>query len=381
MTERIFVWDQEGALEAIEEAGFPSEDDLQELIAKHPALLDGEQIRPDAPRRWILVGREQGIPETAGEGDWWSLDHLLLDQDGTPTLVEVKRGDNSEIRRKVVGQMLEYAAHAVQNWNIDSLRRSFDESTRSQGLSPQDVLGELLQSDDEPDAIEFWRLVENNLKSANLRLLFVADQIPPSLKRIAEFLNQQMDRVEVLAVEIKQFQGQLVQTLVPRVFGSTGKVTEADVKGPKLTRQEFLDDLPSDASRSAAERLLAVHREKGGIEVWGKSGVTLRVQYSKRREPLTVAWFYPPSKAGSEWMKTRKFTFGEGVTEYDDPNLGEDVRSVLKEWTHQFKEESFTEDVSSKGVVAWSVSYEDIAGNIEVLEKRLAEVVSKLAAL
>lgn len=52
---------------------------------------------------------------------------MLVDQDAVPTLVEVKRGSNPEIRRTIVGQMLEYAAHAAQRRRI---RRAFTSSSR-----------------------------------------------------------------------------------------------------------------------------------------------------------------------------------------------------------------------------------------------------------
>lgn len=29
--------------------------ELQELIARNPALLPGEQINPESPRRWIVI--------------------------------------------------------------------------------------------------------------------------------------------------------------------------------------------------------------------------------------------------------------------------------------------------------------------------------------
>ena len=67
-------------------------------------------------RRWILVTREKGIAPVRGEAARWSVDHLLIDQDGVPTLAEVKRGSNPEIRRAIVGQLLEYAAHAAETW-------------------------------------------------------------------------------------------------------------------------------------------------------------------------------------------------------------------------------------------------------------------------
>ena len=40
-----------------------------------------------------------------------------------------------------------------------------------------------------------------------MRLVFLADEIPSELRRIVEFLNQQMDPAEVLAVEVRQFIG------------------------------------------------------------------------------------------------------------------------------------------------------------------------------
>ena len=48
-------------------------------------------------------------------------------------------------------------------------------------------------------------------------MLFVADQIPTELQSIVEFLNEQMDSAEVLAVKIKQHMGDELKTLVPRV--------------------------------------------------------------------------------------------------------------------------------------------------------------------
>ncbi len=156
MTERIYTRDQHGRLEPLEEERFAKEDELQALIAEHPEVLDGEQMRPGDPLRWILITREQGIAESPSDAAArWAVDHLIVDQDAVPTLVEVKRGSNAEIRRTVVGQMLEYAAHAARTWTADTLRRAFEESTITRGLDPNEELGRLLMADEEPDADGF----------------------------------------------------------------------------------------------------------------------------------------------------------------------------------------------------------------------------------
>ena len=87
----VFVLNDANTLVSLEAAHFASEDDFQVLPAKFPELLAGDQIDPSNPRRWVLIRREIAIPSDENGGGRWSLDHLFLDQDGVPTLVEIKR--------------------------------------------------------------------------------------------------------------------------------------------------------------------------------------------------------------------------------------------------------------------------------------------------
>jgi hypothetical protein len=173
-----------------------------------------------APRRWLLIRREMDIPIAPDSGGWLSLDHLFLDQDGIPTLVEVKRSSDSRIRREMVGQMLDYAANAVVYWPVAMVRARFE---ATHGENAEQVLLDFLGEGD-PD--EFWKQAEENLKNGKVRLLFVADMIPPELQRVVEFLNGQMSPAEVLAVEIKQYSDGVIQTLVPRVLGQSAKAEQ-----------------------------------------------------------------------------------------------------------------------------------------------------------
>ncbi len=384
MPERIYTKAAGGRLESVEEVSFSSEDELQALIADHPELLDGQQMRPDDALRWILVTREQGIAEKSSMGDRWAVDLLLIDQEGVPTLAEIKRGSNPEIRRTAVGQLLEYAAHAAQTWDGTTLRHTFEATAASHDRDPGEVLGRLLRTDGEPnteDIEEFWQRVATNLAAPRLRLLVVADDIPDSLRRTVEFLNRQMGTVEVLAVEIKQFEGASTQTLVPRVFGRTENASarKSASPTPKMTPQQFLEEFASAEIRDAADRLLKIGSQMGTAS-WGPSGVTIKAQCPLRQAPISVAWLYPPSKAGMGWNKTKNFTFGEGILASEaQPDTR--MRALLLKWVAQFERDLFTEDVSSKGVNAWSVGYEAAAQNIDLLEKRLSDVLATLQRL
>ena len=382
MAERIYIQGESGGLEPLEEERFSTEDDLQALIAEHPELLDGEQIQPGDPRRWLLITREKGISETSDSGARWSVDHLMIDQEGVPTLVEVKRGDNTEIRRHVVGQMLDYAAHAIQSWNADELRQTFERTAVSQGLDSNVELGNLLQTDGEPDADAFWQSVAANLNDKHLRLLFVADHIPDQLGRVVEFLNEQMQNIEVLAVEIKRFRGEHRQTLVPRVIGRiAGSPSQgATSRKQRLTQESFLSEFTGDEERNAAERLLEVAQQSDAFLSWGPSGVSIRVRISRYQYPITVAWLYPPSKVDMGWMRTAEFSFGCAIFDYDPPPE-EELRAVLQTWVDSFSDDIFTKNASSRGVVAWSVSYDEAAKHIDLLVSRLEVVISELKAL
>jgi hypothetical protein len=243
----IFLIQSGGDLVEMKEEPYGTEAVLQELLAKYPNLLAGDQMDAAAPRRWLLVSREMGVPGEEAGGDRWSLDHLFLDQDAIPTLIEVKRSSDTRIRREVVGQMLDYAANAVAYWPVEAVRARFEEGCRSRGANPAAEVEALAG----PGAgvEEFWLRVKTNLQAGRVRMVFVADVIPQELRRIVEFLNGQMDPAEVLAVEIKQFVGQGLKTLVPRVIGQTAEAERK--KGVSVrSRYALRDEVRSGFSHS-----------------------------------------------------------------------------------------------------------------------------------
>lgn len=228
------------------EQEYASEELLQKLLADYPNLLAGDQIDPTQPRRWLLVSREMSLASEEDGAGRWSVDHLFLDQDAIPTIVEVKRSSDTRIRREVVGQMLDYAANAVVYWPIEALRARLEGNQEEHERNLAEFLG-----DPDADLEEFWRKVKTNLQAGKVRLIFLADEIPAELRRVVEFLNQQMDPAEVLAVEVKQYVGRGMKTLVPRVIGQT---VEAQQKKSGATRESRQWDEPSFFEDLAARR-------------------------------------------------------------------------------------------------------------------------------
>jgi hypothetical protein len=247
---------------------------LQALLEDHPDLLDGDPIDPGSPRRWMLLHREFAVPDEKGTAERWSLDHLFLDQEGIPTLVEVKRSTDTRIRREVVGQMLDYAANGVHGWG--SLRVAFEKICLEEGVDAESKVRGLIGPD--ADIQQFWLRVDDNLRAGRIRLLFVADEIPEELERVIVFLNDQMDPAVVLGIEIRKFSSDSFQTLVPRVIGRTPEAKDRKNAPARSTRKwdepSFVAAMRSNQGDSAVGTAMQLLRwtEKYGCRIWWGEG-------------------------------------------------------------------------------------------------------------
>ena len=277
MATGIYLIKENGDLVEMSEHRYDSEDLLQTLLAKYPNLLAGDQIDSLNPRKWLLVSREMAIPDKEEGGGRWSVDHLFLDQDAVPTLIEVKRSSDTRIRREVIGQLLEYASNAASYWSIEKIRATFEASCENSQQDPKGKLMSLLEIEDDYD--DFWTKVEANLDRGKIRLVFVADEIPIELQSVVEFLNEQMNPAEVLAIEIKQYIGQKQKTLVPRVIGQTSKVLlkkSASKEKREWDERSFLKELEN---RNGAEEAKVATQ----IMNWCKSN-NLRLEYGSGKQ-------------------------------------------------------------------------------------------------
>ncbi len=278
MSSKIFLIQSDNTLQSLEEQPYQNENLLQTLLEKHPELLAGEEINPSNPRRWLLISREVAVPDEEQGGKNMYLDHLFLDQEGIPTLVEVKRSSDTRIRREVIGQMLDYAANAVAYWPIEEIRTRFELACEYRQEDATTVITTFILAElDDGTAVEkFWAQVKTNLQAGRIRLVFVADIIPPQLRRIIEFLNEQMDPAEVLGVELPQFVGQGIRTIVPRIIGQTVEAQQKKGYTPRESRQwdeeTFFAELAQqeETAVTIARHILIWANKHADAISWGK---------------------------------------------------------------------------------------------------------------
>lgn len=274
MNSKVYMRNK-SSLEAMTETEYISEKELQDFLIQYPELLGGDQFNPEEPRRWLLVQ-----PEFSVSG--FSIDILFLDQDGVPTIVEVKRACDTRIRREVVGQMLDYAASGISRFGAGKLRTIAANYHGPASLSSK--LKHLINGQEHFETEEeYWETVDNNIKEKRMRLIFAADKIPRRLRRIVELLNEEMKSFSVMALEVKQYSGKK-QVIVPRVIvGSdvTRSRKERISTSGIVSRKEFLESC-DDNSRLVFEAILDMdlpykYRKKNFILAVGSQSMRIKL--------------------------------------------------------------------------------------------------------
>jgi len=219
---------------------------IQERIFKHPKLLPIDEIEPVFGPLYPLC-RELRTP--VGR-----LDALYVNDRGFLTLVECKLWRNPEARRKVVGQILDYA-QALSKWSYEDLDQAVEDTS---GMS---LVANLREQGLDLDEEKFIDGTAKHLKDGRFLLLIVGDGIREEMENIADFLQDYANLNFAFAlVEEAVFRmpaemggGHLVQ---PRILCKTHEIPRyvVEVRGDgvavsTLPREEVTGDSRSSSRR------------------------------------------------------------------------------------------------------------------------------------
>lgn len=229
--------------------GYENEAALQEILYSHPTLVPGVFGEPVACREF--------------HSDVGPADVVIIDAEGSITLVECKLASNSQIRREIVGQTLDYASRM---WQMSI--ESFEERWRRAERSGQSLLVAL---DDSEGRIR--EAVAENLSLGRFNLVLAVDRINDDLKRIVEYLNLvTVPTVGVMVVEFARVVDGDTEMLIPRTYGTELVETKAKSTGAKhqWSQQEYLDWCEAnDPTGAPIMRTLLEALESAGFTVYG----------------------------------------------------------------------------------------------------------------
>jgi len=175
-----------------ETSSYLDESHLQELLAADPTRIPGI---PEGSR----AVRE--LPTSAGP-----IDICVVSPSGAITVVECKLNKNSEPRRMVIGQVIDYAS-ALKSDGFPSFRQSWK-------ARDGDDLDQILDDDG-------IKALRGNLELGNLNLCLAVDKIDEDLKRLVLYLSAiSSDEISVSAVQLTYARHGSLEILVPSSYGT-----------------------------------------------------------------------------------------------------------------------------------------------------------------
>jgi len=276
-----------------------AETELQRLLVESPSLIPVGEIREEVSPLVFAI-REFGLP---GSGN---TDILAFSADGDISIIECKLVTNPESKRKVMGQILEYAAYL---WEM-----SYDEAnTRIRNLKEKD-LSELVQeaAAGGRDEEAFRAAVEQSLQSGSFVLVIVVDEINEDLKRTIRYLNECSESAFSLhALEMQRFQTGSTEILVPHLYGASSKRPPPTRK--QWTEKEFFRVL---GEKNADPKVLSVADElhkwakKEADRIWLGTGIetgSITFHYLKGGKTISVFTIFTNGRLSLNygWLSTQ----------------------------------------------------------------------------
>lgn len=152
-------------------------------------------------------------------------------------------------------------------------------------------------------------------------MVFVADEIPPELRRIVDFLASQLRSAEVYAIEVRNYQGANERALVPRLV-STPKPSSAAMGQVQWDEESFFRELARRKPEGVdvARRLFEWAREQM-TDVWYGNGTKMgscipRLQLSRTRIYLFILWTNGAVEMQFQYLRVPPFTEEERRREF-----------------------------------------------------------------
>ena len=258
-----------------------AEAELQRLFVESPSLIPISEIREN-PAQLVLALPEFGLP---GSG---STDILAFGPGGEIAIIECKLAANPESKRKVIGQILEYAAYL---WEMTY--EDVDSRVRQKlGNSLANIVEEAVAGEWNEES--FREGVKNSLAQGIFMLIILVDEINEELRRIIRYINESSDTVfSFHALEVKRFQSQGIEVLVPHLHGTTTKEPSVS-KRKQWTADDFLQTLSKSVDAPTCSLIKEIHEwsTASADRIWyGTGAETGSFTFHYLKEGKTISIF------------------------------------------------------------------------------------------
>lgn len=149
---------------------------LQKILQDHPNLLPVDEIEPIF---WPLIPLGREINTSVGP-----IDNLFISKAGYLVLVETKLWRNSQAKRDVLAQAIDYASQ-LSNWSFEQLDNEV-KNRNKKGLIQ--IIQEF--SDLDSDEVPSEETIANNIRLGRFLILVVSDHIRNSVIDMVKYVNR-----------------------------------------------------------------------------------------------------------------------------------------------------------------------------------------------
>jgi hypothetical protein len=317
---------QDHQVAPLAEKPFLDEAALQRLLEEHPELIALDDVDPNSSPL-VPIGSEVSL---AGQ----SLDLLFLEASGRLVAVETKLWRNPQIRRTVVGQILEYAAHLMA-WSVEDVERQAsrylaDSRTpdRFRGRTLPAVLESVTGAPagtEEVGEDALQAKIGEKLAARDVCLIIAADRTVDSLRNTVAFVDG-ASQFRMFLLEVQEHvaeDGTRIASI--GIYGAT-RPSLGTTGGPRTTWDEtrFLERLQTDSDAQSAavvQGLLAFAQDEADSTIWGTGVSVGSAAFGVRRSGVRFAVFGVTTK-GEMWV---------GLDTLIRHGVSEDARSSLVE--------------------------------------------------
>ena len=249
-----------------------SEDFIQDLCFKNTNLLPVEEIEPIYDGL-IPLCRELSMPSGY-------CDVAYINESGLITLVECKLWKNPEARRKVIGQVIDYAKD-LASWDYDIFEQNILSCRKGTEKSLIEIIHNYAPDIDEATFIDN---VNRNIKKGRFLLLIVGDGIRENTEEMVRFMNDYSKlsfTISLVELPIYKIKNKNSMIVVPRVLLKTVEIirnvlsTEGQIEFTSKkdvvttsSESEFYERLEKNIGKDTVSNLkdfIAVLNQKYGI--------------------------------------------------------------------------------------------------------------------
>lgn len=216
-----------------------NEDWLQDLLYKHPQAVPIAEINPSFVGM-IPICRELATP--AGP-----LDVLYATPEGRLVVLEAKLWRNPEARRKVIGQILDYAKE-LSHWSYETLDAAVRSARRRDQGMAKSLFEVVAERNEGLEEARFIDTVSRSLRRGELMLLIAGDGIRENIGAITNFIEDHGTlhfTFGLIEMTIYQMPDGM-HLVLPRVLAHSEVIRRivVDVRGGQLAEPD--SDLPED---------------------------------------------------------------------------------------------------------------------------------------